>query len=76
MRALVRWAGIPAVLLDRPSSAGLWEGQTDEDEMGIAYADADAFLRGLPVGQEALAAIEGRIAGYNGKGNVLDYPEG
>ncbi len=73
---MLRWAGVPGIVLDRPSSAGFWAGQTDEDELGLVYADADAFLRGLPVAAGVATAIGERIARYNGKGNVLDYPEG
>ena len=38
--------GIRTSLAERTPSAGLFEGQTDETEMGVKYADLDAFLRG------------------------------
>ena len=29
--------GVPASILESPPSADLWEGQTDEDELGVTY---------------------------------------
>lgn len=36
--------GVPAAILAKPPSADLWEGQTDEDEMGFTYEQADELL--------------------------------
>ncbi len=49
--------GVPVHLAERVPSAGLFEGQTDEKEMGITYKDLDAFLLGKPVPKE----VEERI---------------
>ncbi len=38
--------GIPKKILTRKPSAGLWKGQTDEDEIGVTYAEIDSVLRG------------------------------
>jgi NAD+ synthase len=35
---------IPAPILDKPPSADLWAGQTDEDELGFTYEEADKLL--------------------------------
>jgi NAD+ synthase len=35
---------VPKSIIDKPPSADLWEGQTDETEMGITYAKLDALL--------------------------------
>ncbi len=45
--ALARDMGLPASLLQRPPSAGLYPGQTDEEELGEPYAILDPILRGL-----------------------------
>ncbi|MDD5565437.1 MAG: NAD(+) synthase [Candidatus Omnitrophica bacterium] len=37
--------GIPQRIIDKPPTAGLWQGQTDEDEMGITYRQLDAILQ-------------------------------
>jgi NAD+ synthase len=52
VRELARGIDIPERIIDRPPSAGLWAGQTDEDEMGITYEDLDAILQGLESGSD------------------------
>jgi NAD+ synthase len=44
VRALARELGVPAPVLDRAPSAGLWLGQTDEGEMGFTYDDLERYL--------------------------------
>lgn len=41
---LARHLGVPAAIVDKPPSADLFEGQTDEDELGFTYAQADRLL--------------------------------
>ncbi|HEX9793238.1 MAG TPA: NAD+ synthase [Planctomycetota bacterium] len=42
--ALAAHLGVPARILERPPSADLWEGQTDEEELGFRYAEVDSLL--------------------------------
>lgn len=44
VRKLAQYLGVPEALLDKPPSAGLWDGQTDEGEIGMSYAELDAIL--------------------------------
>jgi NAD+ synthase len=44
VRQLSRALGIPAPILDKPPSADLWIGQTDEDELGYTYEQVDRVL--------------------------------
>jgi NAD+ synthase len=44
VRQLSRAMGIPAPIIDKPPSADLWEGQTDEGELGFTYDDVDQIL--------------------------------
>jgi len=44
VRELARCLGIPREIIDKPPSAGLWEGQTDEAEMGLSYEALDNFI--------------------------------
>ncbi len=37
---------IPRVITDKEPSGGLWEGQTDEGEIGFSYSELDRYLRG------------------------------
>ena len=48
---------IPEILNKKPS-AGLFEGQTDEGEMGVTYDELDDYLIGKEVRPEAKAIIE------------------
>lgn len=50
IRELARGLGVPQAVIDRPPSAGLWPGQTDEGEMGMTYADLDATLAASETG--------------------------
>lgn len=44
VRQLARAMGVPSSIVDKPPSADLWEGQTDEAELGFTYDDADTVL--------------------------------
>jgi NAD+ synthase len=44
VRALARELGIPAIIISKPPTAGLWSGQTDESDMGITYPELDDIL--------------------------------
>ncbi|MCL6641098.1 MAG: NAD(+) synthase [Candidatus Rokubacteria bacterium] len=44
VRALAAHLGVPPDIVTRTPSAGLWPGQTDEDEMGLAYEVLDRYL--------------------------------
>jgi NAD+ synthase len=44
VRQLSRALGIPAPILDKPPSADLWAGQTDEGELGFTYEQVDKLL--------------------------------
>jgi NAD+ synthase len=39
--------GIPEVIMKKTPSAGLWEGQSDEKEIGLTYEEIDTSLRML-----------------------------
>ena len=40
----LEYLGAPRCVIDKAPSAALFEGQTDEDEMGVTYAAIDRFL--------------------------------
>lgn len=44
VRQLSRAMNIPAVIIDKPPSADLWMGQTDEGELGFTYEEVDKLL--------------------------------
>lgn len=46
VREAAKLYGVTETILKRKPSAGLFEGQTDEKEMGVTYDELDAFLLG------------------------------
>jgi NAD+ synthase len=44
VRQLGRALGVPTPILEKPPSADLWAGQTDEAELGFTYAEVDRLL--------------------------------
>ena len=44
LRGLARHLGIPAPIIDKAPSADLWEGQSDEDDLGFSYEEVDLLL--------------------------------
>ncbi len=45
VKELAEYLGIPKKIINKPPSAGLWEGQTDEEEIGISYNQLDKYLK-------------------------------
>jgi NAD+ synthase len=52
VRQIAKELGIPQKIIDKPPSAGLWQGQTDADELGISYEELDRALIALQGSQE------------------------
>jgi NAD+ synthase len=44
VRLLADHLGVPAPIIERAPSAGLWPGQRDEDEIGASYDEIDRYL--------------------------------
>lgn len=42
---LARYLGVNEEIINKPPSAGLWENQTDEDEMGFSYKELDTYIK-------------------------------
>ncbi|TMC49720.1 MAG: NAD+ synthase [Chloroflexi bacterium] len=60
--ALARALGLPDRVVDKPPSADLWEGQSDEEELGFQYALVDVLLYYLV--DERRTRVELRALGY------------
>jgi NAD+ synthase len=60
VRALGAELGVPARIIEKPPTAGLWVGQTDEAEMGFSYDTLEKYLTAGPsaVPAEIAARIE------------------
>jgi len=46
VRTLARELGVPPRVIEKPPTAGLWMGQTDEAEMGFSYEALEQYLNG------------------------------
>jgi NAD+ synthase len=55
---LARALGVPDVIVDKPASADLIKGQTDEGDFGITYARADRILHFMVQGYPKSKLIE------------------
>lgn len=44
---LARALNIPAKIINKTPSAGLWPGQSDEEELGVSYAELDSVLQAI-----------------------------
>lgn len=86
--ALAREMALPPAIVDKPPSAGLFPGQTDEGELGIRYADLDRVLSGFEAGHDpetiarkaevpldAVRRVEARILLGAHKRNPLVIPK-
>ncbi len=55
---LLRYLGAPSRIIEKAPSAGLFEGQTDEGDMGVSYQEVSDYMEGKPVAAESSAIIE------------------
>lgn len=56
VRKLAQDLNIPSEIVNRPSTAGLWDGQTDEEEIGISYESLDECIQAME--RDDLKAVE------------------
>jgi NAD+ synthetase len=80
--ALARHLELPKEVVDKPATADLVVGQTDEVDLGVAYGTADLILYHLVTGRsaewivsagfdaEAVARVKGRLDGTHWKRNL------
>jgi NAD+ synthase len=67
VRAWAAQLGLPDSIVNRVPTAGLWPGQTDEQEMGITYDQLDRYLLGEKLPEEVVQLIEKLHAQSNHK---------
>ncbi|SHF65809.1 NAD(+) synthase [Ornithinibacillus halophilus] len=71
VREMAQYLGVPDEVINKKPSADLWEGQTDEAEMGTTYDKIDAYLKGETIPEEDKAVIERMHARSAHKRNPL-----
>ncbi|WP_101846192.1 NAD(+) synthase [Halobacillus sp. Marseille-P3879] len=57
VREMAAFLGVTDKIINKKPSAELWEGQSDEEEMGISYDVIDAYLRGESISPEDEATL-------------------
>jgi NAD+ synthase len=89
VRQLARYVGVPDDLVEKTPTAGMWVGQTDEDEMGLGYDTLDAVLalhidgplskaataRELGIDAARIETVEGLVARSEHKRHMPSAPE-
>ncbi|KUO61304.1 MAG: NAD(+) synthetase [Gracilibacter sp. BRH_c7a] len=58
VRSWAKVLGLPESIVTRIPTAGLWQGQTDEKEMGLTYDMIDKYLSGGNIPEDAISRIE------------------
>ena len=66
----LRYLEVPKCVIEKAPSAALFDGQTDETEMGVTYAELDAYLSGgdIPAKQKQTIERMHRISQHKRKG--------
>lgn len=86
---LARYLGVPQEIIDKPPRAGLWNNQTDEDEIGMTYElldkilyryiekdfDADSIAKELDIEVDEVNDIIDRVKRNHHKTEVPESPK-
>ena len=51
VKQIARIIGVPGEIIKKPPTAGLWIGQTDEEELGMTYDELDPILYHISLGR-------------------------
>ncbi|MCC7573636.1 MAG: NAD(+) synthase [Candidatus Methanofastidiosum sp.] len=62
-------------IIQKPPSAGLWKGQTDEGELGVTYQEIDNYIEGKTVSEGVKTKIEEMIEKSEHKRNMPKIPD-
>jgi NAD+ synthase len=74
VRELARTLGVPEDVINKAPSAGLWEGQTDENEMGTTYDLIDRYLKGEEIPEKDKIIIDRLHRISEHKRNLAAHP--
>jgi NAD+ synthase len=75
VRDLAHFLGIPGEIIDKPPSAGLWPGQTNEADLELSYDDIDRYLLTGQADDEVRIKIDARMAAYRHKHQLPARPD-
>ena len=74
VRELASFLGVPQEIIDKPPSAGLWPGQTDEDDLGFSYDELDRYLVSGQASDRTRQRIESMMAAADHKRSPPPVP--
>jgi NAD+ synthase len=75
VKELAEYLEIPRDIIEKAPSAGLWEGQTDEGEMGLTYNELDRYLTTGEADYTVKRRIEAMAAGSAHKRAMPQLPQ-
>ncbi|HOC78360.1 MAG TPA: NAD(+) synthase [Methanofastidiosum sp.] len=73
--SLARSLNVSEKIINKPPSAGLWKGQTDERELGITYEEIDNYIEGKTVSSDVKLKIEELFRKSEHKRKMPKIPE-
>ncbi|MEN8209975.1 MAG: NAD(+) synthase, partial [Candidatus Fermentibacteria bacterium] len=73
VRMIAAALDLPGWVIERVPSAGLWPGQSDEEEMGVSYSDIRAYFDGGDISGAAAARIQKMVQSTEHKRNPIVY---
>ena len=74
VKNMAKEMNLPEIIYTKPPSANLWDGQTDEKELGFSYEQVDKYLNGQEIPKDIKAKIEIQIKSTDHKRNPLPIP--
>lgn len=75
VKELARLLDLPSVVYTKKPTAALWEGQTDEDELGYSYDEVDKYILGKQTNENIKAKIDKQVAITEHKRVALPQPK-
>ncbi len=73
VRRIAAALDLPRWVIDRVPSAGLWPGQSDEEEMGVCYRDIRSYFDDGDISRSAEAMIQKMVESTEHKRNPIVY---
>ncbi len=64
---------VPDEIINKKPSAGLWKGQSDEDELGVSYDDIEKYFEGETIDSEKAKRIQALYKSTQHKRDSIDY---
>jgi len=74
VREVAAYLKIPEVIIDKPPSAGLWPGQTDEGQIGLTYEELDHYILTGEADRDIKAKIDSMISNSSHKRALPPIP--